>query len=370
MQTTSIPTHSFLSQIPTSVPKDGTNPEFTQSFDPITEMTQAKLFFEEWGFVVFKNVLSPDQLQLSVCDVFDYMESGAHKFSFARDMNKKCETQLKRDDMSTWTNSNWPSMKNEGIFGEAPVFTKQAMDNRQNETVYHVFKELIGREDLMVTMDRYGFFRPTKDVPIRSEQTGQVELKDFPSWKSDKNIHFDRNPWHYMNSLNPISNAFPKEYNYLPSFCGEYNEAGRFDDRAVKLQALINFVDNRDQDGGFILVPKFHKFFKEWVEATKNTIGKKYSGSSFLIMNRIDQVGQMGVRIPLRAGDMLVWDVCMPHGSQPNDSSQMRLCQFLKMYPAMKANKNRRAIINKALEGNGLVVTELGSKLFGLKEWN
>ena len=45
----------------------------------------------------------------------------------------------------------------------------------------------------------------------------------------------------------------------------------------VQVQGLINLADNRDEDGGFTVVPGFHKLFLKWTEHTRNTLGKKYS---------------------------------------------------------------------------------------------
>src|SRR5687768_14836587 len=46
---------------------------------------------------------------------------------------------------------------------------------------------------------------------------------------------------------------------------------GSRNDGIVKLQGLISFVDSREEDGGFCLVPGFQKHLKEWAELTKDT---------------------------------------------------------------------------------------------------
>ncbi|KAF0972300.1 hypothetical protein FDP41_009203 [Naegleria fowleri] len=357
--TTSQLSLNFLSEIPSQVPCDESDPTFTKSFDPLTQMDQAKEFFREWGFAVFRNVLNSEQVEKSIQDVMDYLESGQVLNTYAGDLLKRHETQLKRENPSTWINSNWPSMKEEGILGVPPVFTKQAMDNRQQELLYHVFKEMTDLRRMVVPKKK------TEEKLVVVD----TEVKDFPEHKSKRNVHFDRNPWSYVYDLNSLSGAFPHDYLYLPGFCVEYNEAGRYDDGIVKLQALLNFVDNREQDGGFIIVPKFHKYFLQWVQATKKTLGAKHH-SSFLVLNSIQkEIAEKGVRLPLRAGDLLIWDIVMPHGSAPNDSDRYRLCQFLKMFPAQPLKKERMKVIQKAVDLNGMQLTELGAKLFGLKEW-
>ncbi|KAL9642528.1 hypothetical protein ABK040_011095 [Willaertia magna] len=380
-------------KIPKSIPRDENQPEFTKPFDVNKEIEEAKQFFSEWGFVVFKNVINQSEIDESINDIFNYMESGSFEYIMAKDVNKKYETILKRNDILTWEDKNWPTMAEEGIFGVTPVFTKNILKNRQNENIYKAFKEITNEEKLWVNMDRIGFFRPTLNVALNSLQFKKDQLfentnvnfsllenenskednerRDFKMWKTMKNIHIDRNPWLYVYGKNNYEQCFPGSYDYLPEFCSEFNEAGSFNDGIVKVQGLLNFIDNREQDGGFTIVPKFNKYFEKWVELTKNTnLGKKRM--SFIILNHIDSISEYGVRIPLRKGDLLIWDICMPHGSSPNNSERMRLCQFIKMFKApMKLKENRKKIIKtivkKEMGENEL--TELGEKLFGLKEW-
>lgn len=48
----------------------------------------------------------------------------------------------------------------------------------------------------------------------------------------------------------------------------------------LHVQALINLADNRSEDGGFHIVPGFHKVFSEWTERTRNRLGQEYSGKA------------------------------------------------------------------------------------------
>ena len=45
----------------------------------------------------------------------------------------------------------------------------------------------------------------------------------------------------------------------------------------VQVQGLINLADNRAEDGGFTVVPGFHKLFLKWTEHTRKTLGKQYT---------------------------------------------------------------------------------------------
>ena len=46
----------------------------------------------------------------------------------------------------------------------------------------------------------------------------------------------------------------------------------------LNVQGLVNLADNREEDGGFQIVPGFHKVFSEWTERTRNRLGREYTG--------------------------------------------------------------------------------------------
>lgn len=135
---------------------------------------------------------------------------------------------------------------NEGILGYPPVFTKQSFINRQNPKIYSVFSHLLQRKDLWVSIDRYGFFRPTKGVMINGKKVDRID------WKTEPNIHLDMNPWWYYDntSTSKPDAGFFKSYKILDKFCLEYNHSGKASDNQLKLQGLLNFIDNRVEDGG------------------------------------------------------------------------------------------------------------------------
>ena len=45
----------------------------------------------------------------------------------------------------------------------------------------------------------------------------------------------------------------------------------------ISVQGLINLADNRPEDGGFQIVPGFHKNFLQWTNKTRSTLGKCFS---------------------------------------------------------------------------------------------
>lgn len=76
-------------------------------------------------------------------------------------------------------------MSNSGILGKPPVFTAQSLENRQNPKLYDAFRTILKDDDLYVSIDRFGFFRPTNQVPVDNK------LVDFPEWKTKLGLHLD-----------------------------------------------------------------------------------------------------------------------------------------------------------------------------------
>lgn len=150
----------------------------------------------------------------------------------------------------------------------------------------------------------------------------------------------------------------------METFCREYNDSGIEKDNIIKLQGLVNFIDNRKEDGGFHLVPGYHKKVKEWQK------DKKPSKSLYNPIPQSDPMYKEIVRVTLRAGSICIWNNLMPHGSSPNNSDRMRMCQYIKMFPKshVKVSKQRKKVLMKMMEINNFKPSELGIKLFGLDE--
>ena len=55
------------------------------------------------------------------------------------------------------------------------------------------------------------------------------------------------------------------QYKHLSDFIAENNQVGVLAHYQLHTQALINLADNRKWDGGFQLVPGFHRHIEDWV---------------------------------------------------------------------------------------------------------
>jgi hypothetical protein len=132
--------------------------------------------------------------------------------------------------------------------------------------------------------------------------------------------------------------------------------------RLPKVQGLVALVDSGEHDGGFITVPGFHKFVRQYALQTEI-----YCRSSFVgVQNDPEWIGY-AQKITMRAGSIVVWDSQMPHCNFPNDSSNMRMCQYIKMFPRKMVNSPRhRAVALRRLLPAGLSLSHHQIKVFGL----
>eukprot|EP01119_Soliformovum_irregulare_P018642 TRINITY_DN5760_c0_g2_i1.p1 TRINITY_DN5760_c0_g2~~TRINITY_DN5760_c0_g2_i1.p1 ORF type:complete len:424 (-),score=122.18 TRINITY_DN5760_c0_g2_i1:99-1370(-) len=397
---------------------------FTLSF-PITATEQYKKFFDEFGFVVVNDILSPSENDASIKEIWNLVEnksssdeplhlSIAEEFflkaselekhgkpmeavefysraftlmpqleddDVAQAVMKKRPSKVDRNDPSTWVDENWTTSQTHGFLGSFVADGQAAFANRQNPRLYEVFQNIIGQKDLWVAIDRYGIMRPTRNVPdgpiaqvdARSsvaltpdeiDQTG-IKLQDHPEWKSASTwTHWDLNPWKWI-----LEKEDGMPY-YFDDWMSEYN--GTKNDGIVKLQGLVSFVDSRKGDGGFSTVPGFHQHLEKWVDMTKDTDHRRMAENRYSLVKVAaeDSLHKFLYNVSMRAGSLLIWRGEQAHCNYPNDSDRFRMNQYIKMFPAQWDGPRfqlRCQEMSKIL-GN-FVPTELGLKLFGLKNW-
>eukprot|EP00731_Ephydatia_muelleri_P006990 Em0003g1238a len=303
------------------MPMDPEEPCYSLSFSK-DQVNEYREFFDKYGYVVVQDVLSSDQCLATIDDMWSYIETKGYNW-VKRD--EEIINPIRRDAPSTWDNG-WPSGQAGGFAGNRPIFTKRAQENRQNPDVYNVFANLTGEKELMVNQDRYALFRPTTD------QEGKMIHAE---WASLPNVHLDMNPWVFTlphgegKELNLESLAYEESNDFFE----ENNHPGRYEDRKLHLQGLINLADNRNEDGGFIVVPGFHKIFLQWTEHTRSTLGKQYTNTmSFILLDEKDPVWSHAQRVTARAGSLVVWNQLVAHGSTPNYSSRPSLLSTKRLF--------------------------------------
>eukprot|EP01080_Neovahlkampfia_damariscottae_P012655 gene12655-6555_t len=306
----------------------------------IDQEDNIKCFFEKYGFVVIENCLTEQDCQKTIDEYFSTIESLNENFD--------------RNKIETW--SNWPKdgIEMYGQIKREPYFMKQCLKNRQNENIYKAFSLILEKKELIVNHDRGVIFRPTG---IKSE------------WKTKHNLHLDMNPfdWLYSKEDKFIELMGNLTYDDHKSFIFENNQISSSD--GMFLQGVINLKDNLEEDGGFIVVPGFHHHFKEYFELQK----ENYKLQSYNF-DKKDPLVKLSKRIPMKAGSVVIWNQCMPHGSGPNYSNNCRCAQFLRMFPksmlkSESQRKSRKENLIIKMKKNDFFdeVTELGKILFDLE---
>jgi len=233
---------------------------YIKSFN-IDEEDEYMNFFNEFGFVVIDNIIDQESVKATINEIWDDLESELWTYD---------RIKVDRNDSETW---EYFPRSQVGIVGNDPCIGFQAWRNRQNPNIYRAFSKIMGREELWVSMDRYGMMRPTKDIPVGKlepvEVRNQVKdiqnlpLKNFDKWKTAPLwLHWDLNPYLWTSGEGA-------EYEFV-DFIVENNDT-KFDGN-IKLQGLVNLVDSTEDDGGFCTVPGFHKYLKDWTTKTKDTI--------------------------------------------------------------------------------------------------
>ena len=280
---------------------------------------------------------------LSVNDWKFWIENGyiVIKNAVAKDKAKKTASFLwefeekDSEDTSTWYSPPRAEMKMKELAGTGMVelYNHQFLwENRQERKIYESFVDIWGTEKLWVTIDRANL-----NFPIRKN----FEYKSF--------IHWDYDP----------------------------------DTKPQNVQGVLALEDQTDLSmGGFQCIPWLYKNYNLWKKSQPKNRDRFKPDVSGLK----DKI----VKVPLEAGDLLIFNSTLPHGIRPNYSNKVRIAQYISMMPAEEENldlknwrinswKNRVAPEGHAFPGDPrkweqikyetAKLNHLGEKLLGLKSW-
>ena len=236
---------------------------------------------------------------------------------------------------NTWYTAPRAEMQMKELAGTGMVEVynhQQLWNNRQMKRVYDAFVDIWGTEKLWVTIDRANL-----NFPIRPG----YEYKGF--------IHWDYDP----------------------------------DTKPQNVQGVLALADQTDENmGGFQCIPWLYRNFDTW----KLTQPKDRNPFQPDTTNLEDKI----VKVPMEAGDLLIFNSLEPHGIRPNHSDKVRIAQYISMMPAQEDNlalkewrinswKHRIAPEGYAFPGDPrnweqtkyetAELSELGEKLLGLKPW-
>ncbi|EFC49277.1 hypothetical protein NAEGRDRAFT_78224 [Naegleria gruberi] len=127
---------------------------FSFSLESILEQNENELsvirsFFEQYGFVIIRNVISQEQIDKTIEEIWSIIEgkdeSTVEVMESLKSFHQSAFIPANRNDPTTWKEEcGWPSFSQVGILGNQPALGRCAMENRQNENIYKIFNFLMG----------------------------------------------------------------------------------------------------------------------------------------------------------------------------------------------------------------------------------
>jgi ectoine hydroxylase-related dioxygenase (phytanoyl-CoA dioxygenase family) len=218
--------------------------------------------------------------------------------------------------------------------GMVEVYNHQYLwENRQTERVYNAFVDIWGTEKLWSTIDRANL-----NFPIQ------------PGFKQKGFIHWDYDP----------------------------------ETKPQNVQGVLALSDQIDPEmGGFQCIPWLFRNYDSW-KLSQPKERDRFQPNTKDLKKYI-------IKVPLEAGDLLIFNSLEPHGIRPNNSiDKVRIAQYISMMPADENNlslkewrinswKNRVSPEGHAFPGdprnweqtkyNKAKLSPLGEKLLGLDSW-
>lgn len=274
-------------------------------------------FWIENGYVVIKQAISREQAAKTASFLWEFEEKNPN-------------------DPATWYAPARAEMQMKELIGTGMVeaYNHPLMwENRQSPKIYDAFRDIWGRDELWVTIDRANLNFPQKPGN---------EQKGF--------IHWDYDP----------------------------------ETRPQNVQGVLALADQNDPNmGGFQCVPWLYRNYDTW-KLTQPEDRNRFQPDMTGLEDEL-------VKVPLEEGDMLIFNSTLAHGIRPNKSENMvRIAQYISMMPADPGNKalidwrvcswsERIAPEGYAFPGDPRKweqtryeradLSELGRKLLGLDPW-
>lgn len=191
----------------------------------------------------------------------------------------------------TWEQSERRSheMKELNGSGMVEAYQHQTLwDNRQTQRVYDAFVDIWDREDLWVSIDRANLNTPNR---------GARRFTGFIHWDADT-------------TLDPLP---------------------------VNVQGVLALSDTSEQSGGFQCIPELFEHFAAWRETAPKDRNPWRPA--------VDTLPWQVKFIPMKAGDLLIFNSLLAHGIRPNTSTdQVRLAQYIAFTPANESDEALRDV--------------------------
>ena len=274
-------------------------------------------FFDEQGYLVIKQMVPRDQVNAAVDAIWDFLE-------------------FDRDDPSDWYRE--PHRTN----GMVEMYHHPALwELRQHPKIYGLFRDLFGRDDLWVFIDRANLKPPPNP--------------DFPEYDHHGMVHWD---------IDVRETPTP-----------------------FLVQGVLYLVDTKQGEGGFQCVPGVHRRAAQIANGISDADLRHQQ-----LHERFPDDISPPIEIEADAGDFIIWHSALPHGNSRNCSDKPRLAAYIRMFPAEQSNvelrdarvaswrerthpafQNPRAFPGdprgKEAQHPPPELTPLGRKLLGLDTW-
>jgi hypothetical protein len=304
-------------------------------------------FYIKYGFVVFDNVLTNEEVDLTIKDL--WIDINQYLQNFDEDIYVD-ETNCEELSYASYTNKY-------GFVNSGPINQLQCWKNRQNQKVYNAFKTLYNLtssvdpcEQLIACLDRGSILRPTN---INA------------SWETKPIYHFDIDPWEFTETgpfraeLNTNKKSIimydPNNLTYMLSEgnFGKYNGY-------PKLSGVIALSDTNENSGGFECFAGFHNYIHEWCEDHEYNFDIK---NDEYITNNMQ-------KIFMKKGSLLVFTRELPHNVYSNKSDKFRYAQYVRITPLSELNlsqyslERRKKLIKNLLPKSLDISSPISQELF------
>lgn len=140
-----------------------------------------------------------DQFGLAVIRILSDEECSKTADAFFKESNelqRPGATNKVSMDPLTWGDENWPS-KSHFLVRRRPTIALAPTLVRTHPKIHQVFATIFDTEDLQSSIDRWGVMRGTLNIPTR-QKDGTISLEDHPEWRQYLRLHWDMNPWAYI----------------------------------------------------------------------------------------------------------------------------------------------------------------------------
>jgi hypothetical protein len=308
-------------------------------------------FYNKYGFVIFDNILSDNEVNLTISDLWKDMNEYLKKF----DDN----IHVTEDDCEYLS---LPSSSNAyGFVNTGPINQLQCWKNRQNEKIYNAFKILykltsknvnlnMNKDPLVACLDRGSILRPT-------DKNKDWETKDI--------YHFDIDPWEFTGTtkVNDSVNSSMYDPTNLTNLTYMLSEGnfGKYNGYP-KLSGVLTLSDTNENSGGFECFVGFHNYIHDWCQKHEY---------NFNIRNDAGLTQNMQ-KIFMKKGSLMVFTRELPHNIYSNKSDKFRYAQYVRIVPQSELNlppyllEKRKKLMKNFLPKSLDVTSDISKELFML----